>query len=223
MINQILKFYEKKYQLRFLGPAEKIRVKKIVKLVGSSKKVLDVGCDVGLIGQLLLKNKNQVYGLDISPSAVKKARKNGLKALTLNIETQQLPFKNNYFDVVLLGEILEHLFDPDLLLTKIKKKLKRGGGLIITTPNLATLGRRLQLLCGLNPAIETRLTKYSAGHLRYFVKQTLFDLLLSHQFKVIHFSSDLIHLTPDGKLNTILLARLFPTLGRTLIVKTVKL
>lgn len=223
MINQTLKFYEKKYQLRFLGPAERIRVEKIVKLVGSNKKVLDVGCDVGLIGKLLLKNKNQVYGLDISPSAVKKAEKNGLKALTLNIETQPLPFKNNYFDVVLLAEILEHLFDPDLLLTKIKTKLKKGGGLIITTPNLATLGRRLQLLCGLNPAIETRLTKYSTGHLRYFVKQTLFDLLLSHQFKVSYFSSDLIHFDPSGKLNDYFFVRFLPTLGRTLIVKAVKL
>lgn len=221
-MDQVFDFYKNKYNTRYLGPAEKIRVNKIIKLVGHGKRVLDVGCDIGLIGKLLLQNNNKVYGMDISPTAVKKAKKKGLKAYCLNPETQTLPFKNNYFDVVLLAEIIEHVFDPDLLLQKVRKKLIKGGELVLTTPNLATLPRRIQLLLGKNPAIENRLNKNSLGHIRYFIKDNLFKLLKDNKFKIVHFSSDLIHLSSNGKINDYYLARIFPTLGRTLIIKAIK-
>ncbi|PIS08817.1 hypothetical protein COT75_05045 [Candidatus Beckwithbacteria bacterium CG10_big_fil_rev_8_21_14_0_10_34_10] len=223
MNNQIIDFYEKKYRLRSLGPAEKIRVKKIVDLSGKNKIILDIGCDTGLVGKYILKNKNKVYGIDISKKAVIEANNNGLIAKRINPETQALPFKNNYFDLIIMTDIIEHLFDPDKVFQKIRKKLKLNGELIITTPNLASLTRRIQLFLGLNPSTETRLNKYSAGHIRYFVKKNLFELLSNYKFKVIHFSSDLIHLTPNGKINTTLIPYFFPTLGRTLIIKAVKL
>lgn len=237
-----LLFNEKKYVNWTLGVGEKERIKRIVSLVGKGKKILDLGCGLGQIGKLLIDNGNQVYGIDISPKILKKANNKGLITKCVDIETEPLPFRNK-FDIVIAAEIIEHVFDTDTLLIKIRKILKDKGELIITTPNLASLGRRLLLLLGENPLIETRLVEdypkhyryfpkkininpkikeLSAGHIRYFVKHSLFRLLDAYNFKIIHFSSDIINLTPNGKIRSELLAKLFPTLGRSLIVKAIK-
>jgi 2-polyprenyl-3-methyl-5-hydroxy-6-metoxy-1,4-benzoquinol methylase len=220
-MNKKLLFSEKKYGSWTLGSRDNERVRQIIELIGENKVVLDIGCGIGEIGELLIKNKNKVYGVDISPTAAKKAEKRGLIVKCGDIEKERIPFKNNYFDIVLAAEVIEHIFDTDEFLKEIRKKLKKKGELIITTPNLATLGRRLLLLLGENPLVETGLTKYSAGHIRYFVKNSLFKLLESHRFKIVHFSSDLVNFTVNGKISSRRLAKIFPTLGRTLIIKVV--
>lgn len=216
-------FSEKKYGSWTLGFGDDERVRQIVELIGKNRVVLDIGCGIGEIGELLIKNKNKVYGVDISPTAAKKASQRGLIVKCCDIEKERIPFKNNYFDIVLAAEVVEHIFDTDEFLNKVKEKLKKKGELVITTPNLATLGRRLFLLTGKNPLTEIRLTKDSAGHVRYFVKDTLFSLIESHNFKIVHFSSDLVNFTADGRINSRLLARLFPSLGKTLIIKAINL
>lgn len=220
---KILAFNEKKYRSWSGGRGDRERIKKIIKLTGKNKKVLDLGCGIGLIGKKLLENKNTVFGLDISATAVKKAGKNGLIAKKFNLEKNDFPFADNYFDTILAAEIIEHIFDTDTFLKRIKKKLKKGGALIITTPNLASLGRRILLLAGKNPLIETNINKNSAGHIRYFVKKSLFELLQKHKLKIVYFSSDRINFCSSGKLSSCFLSSLFPSLGRTLIVKAVKL
>jgi len=215
-------FNEERYGRLKLGPGEKERVRQVLDLVGEKKVILDVGCGIGEIGTLLIQNKNKVYGVDISPTAAKRAGKRGLIAKHSDIEKEGISFRNNYFDVVVAGEVIEHVFDTGQFLEEIRKKLKKRGELVLTTPNLATLGRRLLLLIGRNPLIEVNLTEYSSGHIRYFVKDDLFRLIESHGFKINHFSSDLINFTADGKLNNKWLAQLFPSLGRTLIVRAVK-
>lgn len=222
-MNKKILFSEKKYGSWTLGSGEDKRVKQIVKLVGKNKIVLDIGCGIGEIGELLIRNKNKVYGIDISPTAVKKAGKRGLIVKCGDIEKEKIPFENNYFDVILAAEVIEHLLDTDDFLEQIRHKLKKKGELIITTPNLATLGRRLILLLGKNPLTEVRLARHSAGHLRYFVKDALFELVESHKFRITYFSSDLVNFTANGRINSKLLAQLFPSLGKTLIIGAVKL
>jgi len=68
-----------------------------------------------------------------------------------NIETDRFPFKDEEFDVVLFCEIIEHLIvEPMWALREIKRVLKRGGTLILTTPNVARLENIARLLRGHN-------------------------------------------------------------------------
>lgn len=210
-----------KYADWVLGDGDRIRTNTIISLAGKEKTILDIGCCGGEIGQQLLNKNNKVYGLDISPTAVKKACSVGIIAKKNNIETENIPFRIK-FDTVIAAEIIEHLADTDAFLEKVRNKLKPRGELIITTPNLATLGRRFLLLLGKNPHMEVNFETHSAGHLRYFIKPTLLNLLTKHHFKVIHFQSDIVNFSSSGKYNSQLLAKLFPTLGRTLIIKAVK-
>jgi len=198
------------------------RIEAIVKLVGSGKKVLDIGCYDGTISERIARNQNVVYGVDYSPEAIELARKRGIIASCLDIEDEPLPFQKDFFDVIIAAEVIEHIFDTDIFLKKIKSCLKPKGSLILTTPNLATLGRRILLLVGRNPLIEVSWRRETAGHIRYFVRDSLFALLRQHGFKVEIFTSDVVNFTNSGSIFIKWLARLCPTLGKSLIVKAVQ-
>ena len=190
-------------------------------MVGSGKKVLDVGCGSGEIGVLLIAQGNEVFGIDVSTSCVELAIKKGIKARVCDFTKDSLPF-DTMFDVVLAGEVIEHLYDTQYFLNNVFTWLKNDGFLVLSTPNVATLGRRLLLLVGKNPHLEFSLENNAAGHIRYFTKDALFCLLLAVGFEIVEFVSDVVNFDGKGKLSSTLLAKLFPTLGRTLIVKCKK-
>jgi len=127
------------------------------------------------------------------------------------------------FDVVFAGEIIEHIYDTDAFLQEVYRVLKYDGDLILTTPNLATLGRRILLLFGKNPLIENSLRRDdSSGHIRYFIIETLLELLSLNGFKVVKVASTVINFTKNGSIKTRMLAKLFPSLGSTIIIKAIK-
>ncbi|MFA5792114.1 MAG: class I SAM-dependent methyltransferase [Candidatus Paceibacterota bacterium] len=214
-------FNEQRYADSPLGLPDRERVKIILELVGSGKSVLDVGCGNGEIGKLLIGNNNKVSGLDISETCVKKANKSRVTAVVCDLETEDVPFKEK-FDVILAAEVIEHIVDTDVFLKKIYKSLKSDGILVLTTPNLASFGRRLLLLVNKNPHMEVSLEKYSAGHSRYFIKATLGWLLEKNGFEVVDFRSDVVNFNSSGTLRSVLLAKLVPTLGKSLILKCIK-
>lgn len=202
---------------KFTKP-DKVRISKIIKWAGSNNKILDIGCGAGFIGEKLRKNKNKVYGIDTSPKCLKKASEKGITCKQCDIEDEKIPFKEK-FDVVIAAEIIEHVIDTDSFLQKIKTSLKPDGKLIITTPNAASLGRRILLLLGKNPILEYRAGGDNAGHLRYFTKHTLKQLLKENGYKIIKFESDIVNFDKQGKFSSKTLADLFPTLGKSLITE----
>lgn len=168
------------------------KIQFLLQQVGSGKKVLDVGCNDGYIGELLLKNHNDVYGFDIVKKKLLMAQKRGLKVKEHDIEKKQFPYDKESFDMVILGDVIEHVFDTDALLVNCKRVLKKGGKLIITTPNVASFGRRIMLLFGINPFLEyssklSPINGYPAvGHIRYYTLHTLKKQLMYNGF--IHIS-----------------------------------
>jgi SAM-dependent methyltransferase len=69
----------------------------------------------------------------------------------VNIEKDNIPFPDHYFDVVLCCEVIEHLtHDPMKALLSIKQKLRSGGILIFSTPNVARLENVSRMLAGVN-------------------------------------------------------------------------
>ena len=195
------------------------RIKAIINLVGTQKRVLDIGCYDGTIGSAILRNGNKVSGIDFSKEAVALARQKGIDAYRVDIEEDTMPFEEHSFEVIVFAEIIEHVFDTDAFLGKIKKYLARDGKIILTTPNLATLGRRLMLLIGRNPLIEVSCHDGAAGHIRYFVKESLSALLKAHGFEVEVFTSDVINFSNSGNMFLRWPVRIFPTLGKSLIVR----
>lgn len=103
--------------------------------------LLDVGCGSG---QFLAKMRGlgwEVYGVEVDNMAVAVAR----EKFDLNVSSGTLKsahFPDNFFDVVTLSHVIEHVDDPVGLLGECKRVLKEGGKIVITTPNINSLGHK---------------------------------------------------------------------------------
>jgi len=79
-----------------------------------------------------------------------------------------IPFKDNSFDVILSGEIIEHLLNPLKFIREAKRVLKPQGVFIITTPNLASIFNRLLIVFGYSPLNYTVVPGQRIGLPRWF-------------------------------------------------------
>jgi 2-polyprenyl-3-methyl-5-hydroxy-6-metoxy-1,4-benzoquinol methylase len=191
-------------------------------LVEECDRILDYGCFDGTITQLLAKKAKEVVGVDNSESAVSTVVNRGLHAsLIIN---DRIPYNDGYFDTVLASEVIEHIFDTDKFLSEVYRVLRPSGTLIISTPNLASIGSRLTLLCGETPwMMEINASDKTSGHIRYFTHKTLKGLLAKNGFKVEISTSDLIHITPYFYTSNNAISTKFNCFGRIIIMKCKKI
>lgn len=99
-------------------------------------KILDLGCGTGDTLILLKKLGWDTYGIDIDKQAISTGINRGLKNLKLGTYKDIAAYPDNYFDVVRLYHVIEHLDNPALCLSLIRKILKKNGELILGTPNV---------------------------------------------------------------------------------------
>ena len=194
------------------------RLAVVLPWIGSGRDVLDLGCLDGTLGEVFARQGNRVAGIDASRGAIDKARQRGLDA-RLGDLNEPFPFADASFDVAFAGEVIEHVMDVDAFAAETRRVLRPGGAFIVTTPNLAALGRRLMLLANRNPHIEVSFSEPgAAGHIRYFVSGTLVDFLTRRGFEIRALASDVVNFNARGSARSRRLARWFPSLGKTLIV-----
>lgn len=140
--------------------SEEKRSQLFKKWMGKNKKVLDMGCRDGILTRHFIE-QNEVTGLDIDKLALEDCKKN------LNIETiwadfsLQIPLPTSSFDVVVAGEVIEHLPYPEIIISEVSRILKPGGLFIGSVPNSYHLKNRLRVLKG-------RLIDYDQTHLRAY-------------------------------------------------------
>lgn len=103
--------------------------------VKPGETVLDAGCG---LGYFLLKLKDSgatLYGMDVSPESVEYVKKHITEHATTGA-VEQIPYNDNTFDNVLFCEVIEHVEDDEAVLKEIRRVLKPGGRVVITTPSL---------------------------------------------------------------------------------------
>lgn len=189
----------------------------------NTENILDIACNDGQLTESYAKY-GRVIGIDINHEAIQECKKKGLECICCETE-ELLPAYNNFFDVIIAGDIIEHIFDTDMFLSNIYKLLKPSGSLLLTTPNIASLGRRIMLLRGSNPFIEfsTQLPtpSFNVGHIRYYTQKNLKEQLAINQFVNTHISGDRINF---GKTLHIPypVAKYFPFFARNLLVHATK-
>lgn len=96
-------------------------------------RLLDFGCGNGHFIKEI-QNKYKCYGVEYDLDTIKQCRKTLTKATFLENKTIKKKKFNNFFDVVHLGDVLEHVVNPDSLLNKLHKKIKKNGLLYLEGP-----------------------------------------------------------------------------------------
>jgi 2-polyprenyl-3-methyl-5-hydroxy-6-metoxy-1,4-benzoquinol methylase len=156
---------------------------KLVALVGAGKRVLDVGCSSGYLARPLVEQGCTVVGIERDPEAAEVAREICAEVLVGDVETVDLPFERGSFDVVLCGDLVEHLRDPGAFLARVRPLLGEGGRLVLSTPNVANWANRLGLLAGRWSYSDRGILDRT--HVHFFTRRTLVETLERAGFRVV--------------------------------------
>jgi 2-polyprenyl-3-methyl-5-hydroxy-6-metoxy-1,4-benzoquinol methylase len=156
---------------------------KLLAAVGNGKRVLDVGCSSGYLAQPLSERANTIVGIELDREAAREAEQFCERVLVGDVETMELPLEPASFDVVLCGDVVEHLRDPVAALARLRPLLKPGGRLVLSTPNVANWAIRLSLLGGRWRYTDRGILDRSHTHL--FTRATLVEALRSAGYERI--------------------------------------
>jgi methionine biosynthesis protein MetW len=155
----------------------------IAEEIAPGERVLDVGCSDGCLARYL--PENEVWGLDVNPRAVERARQfcKNAEVFDLNLlDSQPLPFESE-FDVIVCADVLEHLLWPEKVLRHLAGTLRNGGRAVISLPNIALWRVRLKLLFGLFDYTEYGVL--DSTHLHFYTFKTAKELVECCGFRVL--------------------------------------
>lgn len=109
----------------------------------TAKTYLDFGCGSGRpLANLRARRRNwDLYGLDNNETACARARKLGLKIFCGDLLKMELP--NDFFDMVNMSQVIEHLSDPSAVMLRINELLKKSGKIVVSTPNFDSLAAKI--------------------------------------------------------------------------------
>jgi ubiquinone/menaquinone biosynthesis C-methylase UbiE len=165
------------------------------------RPLLDVGCYTGVFVEIASRHGWDAWGVEPSLWAVEQGRSRGLHIVPGVLETAELP--EDYFDVVTMWDVIEHVSDPTTTLRCAHRLLKAGGLLVVHTIDIDSFFARL---------MGKRWPWLMEMHIYYFSRRTLRMMLEKCGFRVL---SD----RPQGRYLRLgyLMSRvsaLFPTIGR---------
>lgn len=110
-------------------------------------RILEIGCGCGaLMGYIKGVYPNaETFGIELIPEVARIASFMG-KVWCCDVEKTEFPWENEYFDYIIMGDVLEHLMDPEKMLKRLKKHLKTGGHVLVSMPNVKCYSVMLPLL-----------------------------------------------------------------------------
>jgi SAM-dependent methyltransferase len=137
---------------------------------GPGRRVLDLGCRYGALTRAYAAG-NDVVGVDVDREALAEAAKLGIDTRWADVD-EPLPFEDASFDVVVAGELLEHVRDPQRLVGEAARLLRPGGTFVGSVPNAFRLKNRLRFLLGRKPEDDpTHLHMFSPADVRALLEE----------------------------------------------------
>jgi methionine biosynthesis protein MetW len=158
--------------------------------------ILDIGCGDGK-GVILIANRfnvdfHNVYGVDINDVCLKACQAK-FNAIKMDIEKNELPFRNDIFDLVICNQVLEHLRNYKEVIKDAIRVTRKRGHILIGIPNLSHLINRILLLFGLQPLCIA----LDGPHIHGFTHKSFVKLLKSlDQVEMIDFTGTVMYPLP---------------------------
>ncbi len=159
---------------------------KVVRLVGTGKRVLELGCATGYMSQVFRDRGCQVVAVELDARAAARALKYCERVIVGDLDVMDLGqvLGGARFDVVVAADVLEHLKEPPAVLQAVRKCLRPGAYVVACIPNVAHGSVRLALLRGEFPYSERGLLDRT--HLRFFTRQTIEQLFENAGYEIRH-------------------------------------
>ena len=176
------------YKDKGSGYFQNIR-KELLELIPQENRMgnlLEIGASSRSI--LIYAKKNgyaqKIYGVELYKLQKSFQNSKEIKKFIIDdIERLELPFEKNFFDIILCGDVLEHLIYPNNVVKKLRLLLKDNGVLIVSLPNI----RQIQILKQI--FLEGNFKYSDAGildrtHLRFCCKKNMIELFENNKFKI---------------------------------------
>lgn len=135
-------------------------MKVLRRLAKTSKFILDLGCGEGTRLNLISGKGKVGIGVDISSTAIKRARKNYPNLKFIKGDLVKLPFEDDKFDLVYSAFVLEHLEEPEKMIKSAIKITKKNGYLVLVAPNYGAPNRASP------PSEYSRVLKFLSGFVK---------------------------------------------------------
>ena len=165
-----------------VGTWPRDRIEAIVAMGGKGDKILDIGCGSGMLLYQFHKAFKQLVGLEYSEHRLKQAEINldehDFVAIQGSAENMA-EIDSNSIDRIISADTIEHIPDVYTAASEMFRVLKPGGTLVINTPNIAFIKKRLLLLLGRFPSTSQKNEGigsdilFDGGHLHYFTYRSL--------------------------------------------------
>jgi len=181
----------------------------------NAEKILDIGCGTGALIKELQQEGKEVFGVDMSKTALNFCSAQGVKNL-FQAQVTQLPFVEKSFDTILMLDVLEHVEDENKAMTEIKRVLRSNGVIIIFVPCFKFLWSnqddiskhyRRYTIPKLNILVKKNFSIVKQSYFNFF----LFPLILLARFIMNLFK---IKSIPEGKINNIFINNIFSFIFR---------
>lgn len=149
-------------------------------------RVLDLGCGEGHFAALLAGVGARVVAVDVAAEPLRRARARHPELDLRLVEARApLPFEDSSFAVVWAGEVIEHVADTAGWLSEVRRVLRSGGRLLLSTPDHGPLE---MLALALRPSRMDAHFDPRSDHLRFYTRRTLAALLADFGFQAIEIS-----------------------------------
>jgi 2-polyprenyl-3-methyl-5-hydroxy-6-metoxy-1,4-benzoquinol methylase len=168
-----------------------------IKKYVEGKSVLDLGClgettnvKFSKLHDLIRENSKSCLGVDFHEKRIENLQKKGFNIVCDDVMSlDKVKIMGEKFDVIVAGELIEHLENPHLFIDNLKPLLSKNGLIILITPNIYSLRFIIRhILFGQEtPYWENREDEIKFGHIIGFSKMLLTTFLLRHNLKIVSF------------------------------------
>ncbi len=142
-----------------------------------AKRVIDIGCNTGAFGESLKADRIiEVWGVELNLNAAEQARRVLDKVINTPFDAD-VALPDAAFDVVIFNDVLEHLEDPWEALRIAAHKLRAGGCVVASIPNLRQIDNLIHILRDADFRYEP-LGIRDRTHLRFFTPTICLDLIV---------------------------------------------
>ena len=137
-----------------------------------------------------------MYGIDYSPVAVDLCKQKGYTEVEfVDLDTDPIPFEDNFFDLVILSAVVEHIMSPEQVLKQAYCRLKPGGKVIVLTPNISWIINRFLFLLG---RWDHKLMGGTKGHISYMNQRQLTKILTEAEFRDLDWTHSVVFVLSES-------------------------